>query len=103
MSELRGIIVALLLGASSARAQTADAWRQRLDSSRVLSLRADSAYVRAREEIMGVKTGRVIGGGRTIRYDVSAVSASDITRITAGLEMGRAQLVERFGHKETSR
>lgn len=44
-----------------------------------------------------MRTARVVGGGRTIAYEPGRLTSRDSSRIAEGLELGRAQLVKRYG------
>jgi hypothetical protein len=88
----------LPLAPTAAGAQDAAELLQRANAAFAASHAADSAYEHLRlASLTAGRTGRLVAGGRTVRFIPGTLSAGDSARIAEGLTRAEEQLRMRFG------
>jgi hypothetical protein len=96
----RAIVLALCLLAVGPRARAQESSRAAALRSEIARLGGDAAAAfRVVDSLRNAESPSAIitAGGRTLRVDTASIAPADVERLREGLELGAAQLRERYG------
>lgn len=94
---LAALVVALVVAPRAATSQSVAAWRARYARASAHADSLGAALRRGDSSFALDRTGRLVAGRRTVRFDGTQLSAGDTARIAEGLGRGAEILRSRFG------